>query len=47
MSFTNAHQFQPWLEALRSNDARVVGVFSVALVAAQTGKRLGSRAGDT
>jgi hypothetical protein len=41
MSFTNTHQFQPWLEALRSNDARVAGVFSVALVAAQTGKRLG------
>ena len=45
MSFTNAHQFQPWLEALRSNDARVVGVFSVALVAAQTGKRLGFKGG--
>jgi hypothetical protein len=45
MSFTNTHQFQPWLEALRSNDARVVGVFSVALVAAQTGKRLGFKGG--
>lgn len=40
-SFTNTHQFQPWLEALRSNDARVAGVFSVALVAASVGKRLG------
>jgi hypothetical protein len=26
-SFTNTQQFQPWLEALRSNDARVAGVF--------------------
>ncbi|HEY6239629.1 MAG TPA: hypothetical protein VIW78_02195 [Burkholderiales bacterium] len=41
MSFTNTHQFQPWLDALRSNDARVVGLFSVALIAAQVGKRLG------
>ena len=41
MSFTNTHQFQPWLEVLRSNDARVVGVFSVALVAALASKRLG------
>jgi hypothetical protein len=45
MSFTNTHQFQPWLDALRSNDARVAGVFSVALVAAQTGKRLGFKRG--
>ena len=45
MSFTNTQQFQPWLEALRSNDASVVGVFSVALVAAQTGKRLGFKGG--
>ncbi len=40
-SFTNTQQFQPWLEALRSNDARVAGVFSVALAAASVGKRLG------
>jgi hypothetical protein len=45
MSFTNAHQIQPWLEAFRSNDARVVGVFSVALVAALTGKLLGFKGG--
>jgi hypothetical protein len=45
MSFTNTHQFQPWLEAFRSNDARVAGVFSVPLVAAQTGKRLGFKGG--
>ncbi|HET7200358.1 MAG TPA: hypothetical protein VFI80_06040 [Burkholderiales bacterium] len=45
MSFTNTRQFQPWLEALRSNRARVAGVFSVALIAAQMGKRLGFRGG--
>jgi len=45
MSFTNTQLFQPWLEALRSNHACVVGVFSVALVAAQTGKRLGFKGG--
>ncbi len=43
-SFTNTQQFQPWLAALRSNNARVVGVFSVALVAASVGKRLGFKA---
>jgi len=40
-SFTNTQQFQPWLGALRSNEARVVGVFSVALVAANVGRRMG------
>jgi len=45
MSFTNTHQFQPWLEVLRSHEARVVGVFSVALIAALTGKRLGFKGG--
>jgi hypothetical protein len=39
-SFTNTQQFHPWLEALRSRAAKVVGVFSVALVAAALGKRL-------
>jgi hypothetical protein len=39
-SFTNTQQFQPWLQALRSNNARVAGVFSAALVAAALGKRL-------
>jgi hypothetical protein len=43
-SFTNAQQFQPWLEALRSRDAKVVGVFSVALLAAALGKKLGFKA---
>ena len=40
-SFTNTQQFQPWLEALRARNARVVGVFSVALLAAALGKKLG------
>jgi hypothetical protein len=39
-SFTNTQQFQPWLQALRSRNARVVGVFSVALIAAALGNRL-------
>jgi len=43
-SFTNTQQFQPWIEALRANKVRVVGVFSVALVAASLGKRLGFKA---
>lgn len=40
-SFTNTQQFQPWLGALRSNEARLAGVFSVAFVAPSVGKRLG------
>jgi len=44
-SFTSAHLFQPWLESLRSNNARVAGVFSVALVAASAGRRLGFKKG--
>jgi hypothetical protein len=43
-SFTNTQQFQPWIEALRSKNAKVVGVFSVALVAPSLGKRLGFKA---
>jgi hypothetical protein len=43
-SFTNTQQFQPWLQVLRASKARVVGVFSVALVAASLGKRLGFKA---
>jgi hypothetical protein len=43
-SFTNTQQFQPWLEVLRSRKAKVVGVFSVALVAPALGKRLGFKA---
>jgi hypothetical protein len=43
-SFTNTQQFQPWIDALRASKARVAGVFSVALVAASLGKRLGFKA---
>ena len=43
-SFTNTQQFQPWLQVLRSRSAKVAGVFSVALVAAALGKRLGFKA---
>lgn len=43
-SFTNTQQFQPWLGALRAGGARVVGVFSVALIAGAAGKRLGFKA---
>jgi hypothetical protein len=43
-SLTNTQQVQPWIDALRANKARVVGVFSVALVAASLGKRLGFKA---
>ena len=43
-SFTNTQQFQPWLDVLRSREAKVVGVFSVALLAAALGKKLGFRA---
>jgi len=39
-SFTNPQQFQPWLDALRSNQARVAGVYSVALMAPLAGKRI-------
>jgi hypothetical protein len=42
-SFTNTQQFHPWLEALRSKGVRVVGVFSVALVAASVARGLGFR----
>lgn len=40
-SFTNTQQFQPWLSALVSQEARVMGVFSVPLLAPLLGKRLG------
>jgi hypothetical protein len=43
-SFTNTQQFQPWLAALRSNQARVAGVYSVALTAPLTGKHIGIKA---
>lgn len=39
-SFTNTQQFQPWLTALRTNEARLVGVYSLALIAPLVAKRL-------
>jgi hypothetical protein len=32
-AFSNTQQFQPWLAALEQNDARLVGVYSTALLA--------------
>ncbi len=42
-SFTNNAQFQPWLAALREQDAAVAGVYSVALLAPQLAAKLGSK----
>lgn len=39
-SFTNTQQFQPWLTALRTNESRLVGVYSLALLAPTVAKRL-------
>ena len=39
-SFTNTQLFQPWLTALRSREARLVGLYSVPLVAPLLGTRL-------
>lgn len=40
-SFTNTQLFQPWLTALRSREARLVGLYSAPLVAPALGARLG------
>jgi len=40
-SFTNTQLFQPWLNVLRFSELAVVGVYSVALIAAQLARRLG------
>jgi hypothetical protein len=40
-SFTNTQLFQPWLNVLSQSGLPVVGVYSVALVAAALAKRLG------
>ena len=40
-SFTNTQLFQPWLTALRAARSRVVGVYSVPLLSALAGKRIG------
>ena len=39
-SFTNTQPFQPWLAALKSNEARLVGVYTLALIAPLVAKRL-------
>ena len=39
-SFTNTQQFQPWLEVLRAQSARLVGIYSMPLVAPLVGKKL-------
>ena len=39
-SFTNTQQFQPWLSVLRTNESRLVGVYSPALIAPVVAKRL-------
>ncbi len=40
-SFTNTQQFQPWLATLRAQEARLVGMYSVPLLAPIVGKRIG------
>lgn len=40
-SFTNTQQFQPWLATLRAQEARLVGMYSIPLVAPVVGKRIG------
>ena len=40
-SFTNTQQLQPWLAVLNSQKARVVGVYSVPLLAPTVAKRIG------
>ena len=40
-SFTNTQQFQPWIEVLRAHSARLVGIYSMPLVAPVVGKQLG------
>jgi hypothetical protein len=44
-SLTNTQLLQPWIETLRSGNARVAGIFSVALAAAATVRRLGFKKG--
>jgi hypothetical protein len=39
-SFTNTQQFQPWLAVLGPAEARLVGVYSVALASPLVGKRI-------
>jgi hypothetical protein len=39
-SFTNTQPFQPWLAGLRTHEARLVGFYSLALIAPLVAKRL-------
>ena len=39
-SFTNTQPFQPWLAVLRTNEAKLVGFYSLALIAPLVAKRL-------
>jgi hypothetical protein len=43
-SFTNTHQFAPWLDALEESGARLAGVYSVPLLAPTLAARLAPRA---
>lgn len=45
-SFTNTQQFQPWLEVLRAQSARLVGIYSVPLVTPILGRRTGIKHSD-
>ena len=45
-SFTNTQQFQPWLEVLRAQSARLVGIYSMPLVAPLVGKKLELKTAD-
>ena len=45
-SFTNTQQFQPWLEVLRAQSARLVGIYSVPLIAPILSKRIGIKHPD-
>ncbi|MCC6473312.1 MAG: hypothetical protein IT514_06155 [Burkholderiales bacterium] len=40
-SFTNTQPLQPWLAALRSHEARLVGAYSIALLSPPTARRIG------
>jgi hypothetical protein len=44
-SFTNTNQVAPWLDALEESDARLVGVYSVPLLAPAVAGALGMRSG--
>jgi hypothetical protein len=45
-SFTNTQRFQPWLEVLRAQSARLVGIFSVPLITPILGRKVGIKHSD-